>query len=413
MREWNRAVSVVLMAAYLLAGCTKTVSVPPAQVNRGAGERVVGVVLIDGTRIDFPALDGRVGRDTVYRSGGAPIPLDSVNHLLVRRDDPLMTFVAVLGGAAGALGVGIVIALATKESCPFVYSWDGNRWVFDAEPYGGAITRGLERDDYGLLEHLRPVDGEYRLLVTNEVNESQMTDQLQLLVVDHAAGFRPVADEFGRFHTVAEPRPPIMASDQTGTDLTNWLARPDDLVWERRPAAEPGQTRDTITLTFAKPPDATTMKLVTRVATGAWGSHQIRTLLGLFGGSVDQWYRGIDANPLAADSVRKWGIREGLYGLSIEVREPDGWHARGLLAGGGPFLAEDRVITLDVSRVSGPRVVRREHELARQLGGVLGLGSNPDQVPEERGQRRVPEWMAAGVEPTNQRAVKELARLDR
>jgi len=39
--------------------------------------------------------------------------------------------------------------------------------------------------------------------------------------------------------------------------------------------------------------------------------------------------------------------------LKIEVEEPEGWVQRGLLLGGGPFVLEDRVVDLDVSRAKG------------------------------------------------------------
>jgi hypothetical protein len=82
--------------------------------------------------------------------------------------------------------VGVVAA--TKQSCPFVYSWDGSQYVFDAEPYGGAITRGLEKDDFTQLEQLREQDGLYRLKMVNEVDETQLTNLTELWVVDHLLG---------------------------------------------------------------------------------------------------------------------------------------------------------------------------------------------------------------------------------
>ena len=53
--------------------------------------------------------------------------------------------------AVGTVAIIVGVAAATKQSCPFVYSWDGKQYVFDAEPYGGAITRGLEKDDFSTL----------------------------------------------------------------------------------------------------------------------------------------------------------------------------------------------------------------------------------------------------------------------
>jgi hypothetical protein len=208
-----------------------------------------------------------------------------------------------------------------------------------------------------------------------------MTNLLELLLIDHQPGIRPIADEFGRFHTVGTTEPPLSARDQRDNDLRRWLATADDLIWEPQPSFDAGITRDTVTLSFAKPRDARSMKLVARIATGAWGSHMIRSLLSLRGVSVESWYHHIDGNPLAADSLRQWSIREGLYGLPVEVREPEGWRVRGILAGGGPFLAEDRVVTLDVSRVAGPHVELRLLP-ARSFWGLNWLAADfsPDQL---------------------------------
>ena len=90
------------------------------------------------------------------------------------------------------------------------------QYVFEAEPYGGAVTRGLERDDYGVLPSLTSDAGAYRLLVTNEVNETQMTNLFELWAVDHPAGLRVVPDEWGRLHTLSQPPPPRSAIDLTG-----------------------------------------------------------------------------------------------------------------------------------------------------------------------------------------------------
>ena len=114
----------------------------------------------------------------------------------------------------------------------------GRDYVFDAEPYGGAITRGLERDDYSELEHLREQGGQYRLLLTNEVDETQFTNLMELWVVDHAPGLRVVSDEKGSLRGYAGVRPLSAANDLEGHDLLPWLLPTDRKIWE--PDAVPG-----------------------------------------------------------------------------------------------------------------------------------------------------------------------------
>jgi hypothetical protein len=215
----------------------------------------------------------------------------------------------------------------------------------------------LERDDWAALEHLRAVDGAYRLMVTNEVNETQYTNLMELLVVDHPAGVRVVPDEHGGLHSLRALHAPRAARDREGLDLLPWLARTDRLIWEPAAVADAaGDLRQEVTLTFPKPAGATTAKLVANVATGLWGSHMIRAMLELWGRDVNGYYAALDDRQSARDSLMMWNLREEIFALKVYVEEPTGWQVRGLLPGGGPFIAEDRVVPLDVSRVAGDSV---------------------------------------------------------
>jgi hypothetical protein len=355
-RQLQRPIAVLLLAVLLpeLTSCIHHTSrLPPDKVQMPGTERLLGVSTVDGRDIEFDKRATQTVRnDTIFTTvhdTAVAIPVSQVQRVWVRRVDPGMSLVATIGALAVMMGLLLIL----KESCPFIYSWDGTGYVFDAEPYGGAVTRGLERDDYGALEHLRAQDGRYRLLLTNEVNETQYTNQIELWVVDHRPGVRVVADEFGGLHTLAAPRPPLSARDQDGRDLRAWLAATDRLVWEAPPAAPGRDQRQEIVLAFPKPRGATRARLVANAATALWGSHMIRELLALRGRDLPAWYAGIDERPAAADSLAAWTLREELYVLQLQVAEPTGWETRGLLPGGGPFIAADRVVPLDVRRVPG------------------------------------------------------------
>jgi len=373
---FKRIVSVVLCAVLLLetSAChsTRRRAVEPQAVamERQQGEWIIALTMKSGTVIEFQRASRRgnlvaavrpwIANDSAYAilkdSTRFAAPLSDVERVwLARRSgNTLGTIGAVVGVVAGVLLVAAIIVAATKESCPFVYSWDGAQFVFDAEPYGGAVTAGLERDDYAELENLRAVDGAYRIRVTNEVNETQFTNLFEIWAVDHPTGTRAVADEWGGIHTLESPLPPTAVRDADGRDLLSWLEQTDRRIWE--PMAERragGAVRQDIVLSFPKPEGATTAKLVANVATGLWGSHMIREMLELRGTAIDDWYAAIDGDSVVLDSLMQWNYREELYLLKLYVEEPSGWEVRGMLPGGGPFIAEDRVVPLDVSRVPG------------------------------------------------------------
>jgi hypothetical protein len=358
LRTLQRPIALILLPLSLVlsTGCTSVRVVPAVEAQPPTEDTIAGVTTLAGLGYEFDS-SGAIRGDTVYATvekRPMAIPVDSVQRWWLRRTDAGKSVLAVIGVAAGVVLVAGVIAAATKESCPFIYSWNGTRYVFEAEPYGGAVTRGLERDDYGVLPTLRSVDGSYRLLVTNEVNETQMTNLFSLWAVDHAPGLRVVPDEWGGLHTLAQPLPPTSARDRTGQDVLPWLSTDDRRIWEPLPLADSaGGLRDEIVLTFPRPAGATRAKLVSRTGTALWGSHMIRAMLELRGTAVDDWYAQVDADSLVADSIRTWAVREELYGLLLQVEEPDGWRVRGILPGSGPFLAAERVVPLDLGKVEG------------------------------------------------------------
>jgi hypothetical protein len=360
---------LVLLAAPMLAYCYHSQSLDVATVRAeptSVHDRITSVTLSSGREITFdrspkPALLSDTLRGTVHGES-ASVPMDSVQRLWVARVDAVRTTLAVVGVSVGVAAVIAAIASngsdhTTSQSCPFIYAWDGQHYVFEAEPYGGAITHGLERDDYAELPSLVADHGAYRLLVENEVNETQYTNQLQLMVVDHAPGIAIKADEFGRFYAFDSLFAPTSAHDQDGHDLRPWLTASDHLIWE--PVAPPDRAhgaRQDITLTFPRPPAAREGFLVARVSTSLWGSQMIRQFSQLRGTSLSDWYAAIDTSRQAAVALHHWNLREELYALKIAVEEPAGWEVRGVIPGGGPLLAADRVVPLDLSNVRGDSV---------------------------------------------------------
>ena len=387
LRSLQRPLALLLLPLFLLetASCSSVNRIPAVAGAPPTEDHLVGITTLAGEDIEFDR-EGVIRGDTVVATGARHreirVPVDSVQRWWLRRGSAGKSALATLGIVAGVVLVAVVIAAATKESCPFVYSWDGAQYVFDAEPYGGAITRGLERDDYTVLPNLRRDAGGYRLLVTNEVNETQMTNLFELWAVDHAPGLRIVPDEWGGLHTLTRPMPPTSAVDQSGRDLAMWLSIDDRLIWEPLPIADTaGGLRDEIVLTFPRPSGTSRAKLVSRVGTSLWGSHMIRALLEIRGRQVDQWYAQVDSSQAAADSVRAWAVREELYGLQVDVEGTDGWQPSAILGGSGPFLAEERVVPLDLPAALGDSLRIRIHP-PRGFWALnyLAVDYSPDQA---------------------------------
>ena len=366
----KRAIAVFLsLLLPLLLSChvLKVQKMPIAALPQPEKEKIVGVTTIKGVDVSFDPPGGTIAAGALHAMVNRTpyeVSLDQLQRVWVERKELSQSrtigLVAVV--AVGTVAVIAGVIAATKQSCPFVYSWDGQQYVFDAEPYGGAISRGLEKDDFSELGRLREDGGLYRLRITNEVDETQFTNLTELWVVDHPVGTRVVSDIQGKLHTVAAPYAPTSALDSEGRDLLAWLRATDHLIWE--PPAVPnveGELRSDIVMTFPKPAGATQVKLVANAATGLWGSYMIKKMVELRGRDVGAWYKTIDESKPARDALFAWEVREELYALKIDVDEPGGWKVRGILPGTGPFISKDRIVLLDVSHVQGNQLRIRIH----------------------------------------------------
>ena len=362
--QQGTAIVVSAVLFFLHSGCmvNKVKKLPVSQVQQPQQEHLVGVTTKSGNEIGFDPPGGKINRDMIeakVKKVPYSVAMQDVQRLWVERRgvSTARTIGLTVGIAAVAIGTFVAIVLATKQSCPFVYSWDGSQFVFDAEPYGGAITRGLERDDYSELEHLHEQNGLYRLLLTNEVDETQYTNLMELWVVDHARGSRVVSDENGTLRSYTGIQKLSAARDRDGNDLLIWLQATDRKIWEPDAVAGPdGNLRQEVVLTFPKPADATQVNLIANAATGLWGSYMIKRMVELHGRDTDAWLASLDKDPAGLEAIHAWGEREGTYRLPIEVEEATGWVVRGALPNGGPLLAEDRAIPLDVSHVRGTQL---------------------------------------------------------
>jgi hypothetical protein len=297
------------------------------------------------------------------------------------------------------------------ESCPFIYAYDGERYVFEAEPYGGAICRGLERAEWARLDYLENSSGSYKLLIANQLDETQYTDEAKLVIVDHPQGATIVADIVGRMHTFSTPQLPLSASDHNGVNILPAVAANDLLFWqsdlEGRDPEIKENAKDELIFKFHKPKEARTAKLMVNAWTTLWGSQVAKEFLGLFGLRLKPWLDEIDSFGPANREMWNWYFSEDLYTTAILVQTRDGWKPQGRLYGGGPFIAKEKAYALDIGDVPGDSLKIKITPAAGfwRLNSV-GIDYTPDAPVE------IAEVKASEVRDKNGRDVAALLEKD-
>lgn len=369
----KKLTSLAVLVVYLMnLGCHSMREIPIAEAH-SATDTIFAVIYPSGEVVEFSEPGGVVNSytktiDGMKRFGGkVSIPIDDVLYVRVKRTDVVKTVLASVGIAAGAvIAFAVIFVLAggaddLYNNCPYVYSFDGQHYTFDAQPLGGAFSRGLERTDLSRLEHLRPVDGKYRLLVRNEeTNETQYLDEARLVIADHPAGTRVVPDSTGTLHVIGDVITPGSVTDETGNDIHRFFDAPDEIAWQTRmPVDESWRElprRHELTFEFTRPRGATSANLVVKAGNAQWGSEMIHQMLALRGDTIDKWQQSMDTNGAALDEWVAFNTREELYSLRLDVLIGDHWVPRTWIPGGASLATEERVIPIDLSGVNGATV---------------------------------------------------------
>jgi tetratricopeptide (TPR) repeat protein len=131
-------------------------------------------------------------------------------------------------------------------SCPYLYTWNGERFEFCTDclwsaPLGLLLAEGqvapAREWEYLRIDgdKLRERDGCYPLQFTEELWEAAYLDEIRLIAVDHPADVEVYSNEKvgpaeiarHKVHTVRERRLPIAARDQQGRDLLDRLLSRD------------------------------------------------------------------------------------------------------------------------------------------------------------------------------------------
>jgi len=139
-----------------------------------------------------------------------------------------------------------------KGSCPFLYTWNGEEYVFVKDIMwrsalgmplgimGGTTTYGFAdaSDDYIKIpgEYLKEKDGFYSIQITSELWETIYFDKVKLMAVDHPDTIDVFVDEeFSpppfpeyKIYPVNSKNVPVSAVDQDGTDILPQILEKDD-----------------------------------------------------------------------------------------------------------------------------------------------------------------------------------------
>jgi cytochrome c-type biogenesis protein CcmH/NrfG len=181
------------------------------------------------------------------------------------------------------------------SSCPFLYTWNGERFEFITDFMGGGEIGYLvgpgqyntpDPVEYVRIQsnQLKERNGRYEIRVTNELEEAVFADRFKLIAIDHPGTVEVYPDEGMTHHpkpfrtfAVRDLHPPVSAVDSHGNDVLDQITKidrryPDNFKLDRiRGYAD----LHTLTLKLDQSADREAVLLLTGWTSYSWSSDNL------------------------------------------------------------------------------------------------------------------------------------------
>jgi hypothetical protein len=284
-------------------------------------------------------------------NGNIDIPLKAIQKIEVYDPDTKTTVATwVLSYiAAGATVTGIVtlIYLLTKESCPFVYAYDGNSYGFTGEIFSGATQPGIEREDYLPLKRLTDADGTYSVMIANKIKEIQHINLAELVAIDHPANVSVLADKYGHIQTY-HPVKPFSCVNTAGNDILPLLSSRDSLFYTGDPNTINPSGVEEVILKFVRPVSSDSAKLIIRAKNDFW----LETVIARFHNMFGDAYKDFSQKQEQASGVelRKWMTDQHIP-LTVYIEKDGQWMPVDYFNVAGPMAFKDDILAFSLEGV--------------------------------------------------------------
>ncbi len=375
---------LILVAAFVLAACSKVVTVQRSTISPSAVAaldhrspwlkahlRNGGVYILEQWRSDSDA-HAIVGTGqlqdanrTVIDSGLFRIALDSVSLFetnVVQKSGANQAMTVISGITLAVAGFCLANPKACFGSCPTFYVGDGTESRLMAEGFSASVAPALEATDLDALWMAAPASRDLSVTMKNEAFETHVVRWVDVMAVPRAPGTRVVVDDHGTFFAASSLVTPESCEARNGDCLA--AVRGFDGVMHSSPADSNNlATRETIELEFrALGPGPLGVIVSTRQT--LLSTYLFYQALAWMGSRATPWLGRLssDRNGPGAGSI------DALLGrLEVWTQDSLGeWQVAGAVGETGPLATDTKVVSI-------PRAAPRGGTLRVQLRGTQGL----------------------------------------
>ena len=262
----------------------------------------------------------------------------------------------VWGGIGIALGALVVISVIAalsytppppttvpEGSCPYISSFNDNKFSLQGEIYSAAIYPSLQKEDFLPLQ-MQPFKGDWCIKISNDLKEIQHTDFANLMIAEHSKDVRLLIDPQGKIHSVGELQSPLTAHLGSTIDMSKELKYEDYKSCLFNDDNE-NQNRNDLYVNFRNEGKHTKGKLVIKARSSSWFLYVYDEFTKGFGSYYNKWVKQEERKP--ASELNKWTDEQHIP-LMISVKTAEGWKEVNEIKTIGPLLNREVVIPLDL-----------------------------------------------------------------
>ena len=276
------------------------------------------------------------------------IPISEVDRIAVVDKNVGKTIISIVGSTIGVLAVAIIIVALTKSSCPFVYSYDGEAYVFTGELYPGNIIRNAQNLDYLKLNNFCEKDGFYQVRVSNELLEIQHTDLVELLFFDHQAGIEVLLDPSGKPVLFENPILPEQALSHGKSVINLIKGKGDEQHFTFNNISEDEEYLSNLILKFPGPIQSKNVGLKLTIKNSMWLDY----IFGSFNEKFGAYYNSFQKQQqdFTLKKSRNWQESQHIP-LSVYVKRNGNWELEEKIFSTGPISFRDIGLEINVENI--------------------------------------------------------------
>ena len=210
-----------------------------------------------------------------------------------------------------------------EGSCPYIYSWDGNKFVLEGEAFGVGLGKKLEYETCTVVPHLKNQNGKLRVRLTNERPESHFFNRVKLVAVETDVNSKVYTDNHNSLWAVKNPEKLLSALNHS-ENISALLEKDDNVYWQSDLSSANAKSgyEDRLYVNFLKEEKADTASLIISAINTEVSSVVFKKLQELLGNNYSDFMKAAENDPEITNILKETLVRSS---LKIDVWDGKEW----------------------------------------------------------------------------------------